>query len=101
MSAFLFDILALQSAYVQAHANRHTFKVSAHTTHLIPYNYSVLPLALDTSALSSSQCILLCISNGNLRAQVLGGAAEWPFNSRAVTGTSIPHILVHFHLSAV
>lgn len=61
MSAFLFDILALQSAYVQAHANRNTFKVSAHTTHLIPYNYSVLPLALDTSALSSSKCILLCI----------------------------------------
>lgn len=44
MSAILFDILTLQSAGVQAHANWHTFKVSVHTTwtHVIA---SCLPLA--------------------------------------------------------
>lgn len=52
MSAILFDILTLQIAGVQTHANWHTFKVSVHTTYLIPCNYFVFPLA-DTSALSS------------------------------------------------
>lgn len=49
--------------HAQAHANRHTFKVNAHTTHLIPYNHSVFPLA-DTSALSTSKCVCFYLRMG-------------------------------------
>lgn len=35
-SAILFDILTLQRAGVQTHANQHTLKVSVHTTYLSP-----------------------------------------------------------------
>lgn len=54
MSAILFDILTLQSAGVQTHANWHTFKVNVHTTwtHVIT---SCLPLA-DTGVLFA-RCI--------------------------------------------